>query len=45
MGSKMKDDEIGKACATYGWGKGGKKVCTGLWYRKLNRPTGRPMCR
>jgi len=44
MGSKMKDDEMGRARATYGQGKGRRQMHTGLWYRKLNRPIGRPRC-
>jgi hypothetical protein len=40
--NKMKDDEMGRARAAYGQGNGGRDMCTGLWYRKLNRLTGRP---
>jgi len=38
----MKDDEMGRACATYGQGNEWREMCIGLWYRKLNRPIGRP---
>jgi hypothetical protein len=44
LGNKMKDDEMGRANATYGRGKGGRQMCTGLWYRKLKRSVGRPRC-
>jgi len=41
----MKDDEMGRARVTYGQGKGGTEIHTGLRYRELNRPIGRPGCR
>ena len=40
----MKDDEMGRAHVTNGQGKGGTEIHTGLRYRELNRPTGRPRC-
>jgi len=43
-GNKMKDDEMGRAHVTNGQGKGGTEIHTGLRYRELNRPTGKPRC-
>ena len=45
MGNKIKDDEMGRARATYGQRKGGREIHIRLWFMvEKAEQTGRPRC-